>query len=113
MARAVDDEEQQMDIEEGHRGIEAWQGLTVRTREGHVVGRVVGVFADGPLAGRLRVQGAYVLPAHKTGPLVGTAVFAIPRDAVLRRHHDSLELGTSLGTTQARWLMHVAMKKGA
>jgi hypothetical protein len=112
MAPALD-EERQMDTEEGHRDIEAWQGLTVRTREGHVVGKVVGVFAEGPLAGRLRVQGAYVLAAHKTGPLVGTAVFAIPRSAMLRRHQDSLELGTSLHAARARWLMHVTLKKGA
>ena len=52
--------------------------------------RVVGVFADGPRAGRMRVQGAYAPADHKTGPRVGTAVFAIPRGAVLRRHQDSL-----------------------
>ena len=74
-----------MDSEEGLRDIEAWHGLTVRTLEGHVIGRVVGVFAEGPLAGRLRVQGAYVLADHKTEPLVGTAVYAIPRAAVVRR----------------------------
>ena len=102
-----------MDIEEGHRDIEPWQGLTVRTREGHVVGRVVGVFADGPLAGRLRVQGAYAPADHKTGPQVGIAVFAIPRGAVLRRHQDSLVLGTSLSVARGRWLMYVARKKGA
>jgi hypothetical protein len=110
---SVVDEEQQMDIEEGRRHIEAWQGLTVRTREGHVVGRVVGVFAEGPLAGRLRVQGAYAPADHKAGPLLGTPVFAIPRGAVLRRHQDSLVLGTSLSAARGRWLMYVAMKKGA
>jgi hypothetical protein len=78
-----------------------------------VVGRVVGVFAEGPLAGRLRVQGAYVLAAQKTRPRVGTAVYAIPRGAVVRRHQDSLELGTSLSAARGRWLMYVAIKKGA
>jgi hypothetical protein len=112
MAPAVD-EERQMDIEEEYRNIDAWHGLPVRTREGHVVGTVVDVFADGPLAGRLRVRGAYVLAAPKTGPRVGTAVFAIPRGAVVRRHQDSLELGTSLHAARARWLMHVTLKKGA
>jgi hypothetical protein len=112
MAPAID-EERQMDSEEGRRHIEAWQGLTVRTREGHVVGKVAGMFADGPLAGRLRVRGAYTPADHRTGSLVGTAVFAIPRGAVVRRHHDSLELGTSLSTTRARWLMHVILKKRA
>jgi hypothetical protein len=108
----MDLEERQMDLEEGDRDIEAWHGLTVRTREGHVVGRVAGVFAEGPLAGRLRVQGAYARAAYKTGPLVGTAVFAIPPDAVVRRHQDSLELDTSLSAARGRWLMYVAMKKG-
>jgi hypothetical protein len=102
-----------MDSEEGDRDIEAWHGLTVRTREGHVVGRVAGVFTEGPLAGRLRVQGAYARAVHKTGPRVGTAVYAIPRDAVVRRHQDSLELGTSLSAARGRWLMYVAIKKGA
>jgi hypothetical protein len=39
---------------------EGWYGLTVRTHEGAVMavlGVVVGVFAQGPLAGRLCVQG--------------------------------------------------------
>ena len=102
-----------MDIEEGDRDIAAWHGLPVRTREGHVVGRVVGVFADGPLAGRLRVQGACALATHRIGPKVGTVVYAIPHGAVVRRLQDSLELGTSLRVARARWLMYVAMKKGA
>ena len=102
-----------MDSEEGLRDIEAWHGLTVRTLEGHVIGRVVGVFAEGPLAGRLRVQGAYVLADHKTEPLVGTAVYAIPRAAVVRRSQDSLELDTSLSAARGRWLMHITLKQGA
>ena len=93
--------------------IEAWQGLTVRTREGQAVGIVVGVFESGLLAGRLRVQGAYAPADPKTGPLVGTAVFAIPRRAVLRRDQDSLVLNTTLRAVRARWLMHVTLKKGA
>jgi hypothetical protein len=93
--------------------IEAWHGLTVRTREGHAVGIVVGVFESGLLAGRLRVHGAYAPADHKMGPLVGTAVFAIPRRAVVRRDHDSLVLNTTLAAVRARWLMHVALKKGA
>jgi hypothetical protein len=38
---------------------EDWYGLTVRTRDGTVLGVVVGVVAEGLLAGRLRVQGDY------------------------------------------------------
>ena len=33
---------------------EEWQGLTVRTCDGSAVGVVMGVFEDGPLAGRHR-----------------------------------------------------------
>ena len=38
---------------------EDWRGLAVRTRDGTMLGVVVGVFAQGPLAGRLRVHGDY------------------------------------------------------
>ena len=92
--------------------IEAWQGLTVRTREGQAVGIVVGVFESGPLAGRLRVHGAYAPADHKMGPLVGTAVFAIPRRAVVRRDRGSLVLHTTLSAARSRWLMHVTLMKG-
>jgi hypothetical protein len=78
-----------------------------------VVGTVVDVFVDGLLAGRLRVQRANVPAAAKTGPRFGTAVFAIPRAALVRRHQDSLELGTGLHAAWARWLMHVTLTKGA
>jgi hypothetical protein len=37
---------------------EDWCGLVVRTRAAHPFGVVVGVFTDGPHAGRLRVHGA-------------------------------------------------------
>ena len=77
------------------------------------MGIVVGVFESGLLAGRLRVHGAYAPADHKTGPLVGTAVFAIPRRAVLRWDQDSLVLNTTLNAVRARWLMHVTLKKGA
>src|SRR2546423_12706717 len=38
---------------------EDWPGLVVRTRSALRFGVVVGVFTDGPHAGRLRVHGAY------------------------------------------------------
>ena len=64
---------------------EGWYGRTVRTRDGTVVGIVVGVFADGPLAGRLRVHGAYTVTRRQTGPRDVIAVYAIPHHAVVRR----------------------------
>ena len=105
MALAVP-EDRQMDIEE-------WQGLMVRTREGHVVGRVVGVFAEGLLAGRLRVHGNNALGRYPVGSRAGMAVYAIPRQAVVCRLHDSLVLDTTRSVARSRWLMHVTLKKGA
>jgi len=87
-------------------GVE-WQGLTVRTCDGSAVGVVVGVFENGPLVGRLRVHGEHVSVRHKTGPQDGTAVFAIPRRAVVDRQRDSLVLSANLGTVRGKWLMHV------
>jgi hypothetical protein len=43
--------------EEALMSSDGLEGLTVRVRDGQALGVVVGVFADGPLAGRLRVQG--------------------------------------------------------
>ena len=64
---------------------EGWYGRTVHTRDGTVVGIVVGVCADGPLAGRLRVHGAYTVTRRQTGPRDAIAVYAIPHHAVVRR----------------------------
>jgi len=96
-----------VDYGEGHMDREEWRGLTVRTCDGSAVGVVMGVFEDGPLAGRLRVHGEHATVRHKTGPRDGTAVFAIPRRAVAHRHQDSLVLATTLGTVRGKWLMHV------
>ena len=86
---------------------EQWQGLSVRDRDGRPLGIVVDTFAEGPLAGRLRVHGDYVPGRYTAGLQVGTAVFAIPRRAVVHRHQDSLVLATTLGTVRGKWLMHV------
>ena len=94
-------------------GSDEVQGLTVRVRDGQTLGVVVGVFADGPLAGRLRVEGNYVSLGRKRGPQDGIAVYAIPRSAVVRRRQASLLLGVPLSRARARWLMHVALMKGA
>jgi hypothetical protein len=92
---------------------EDWGGLTVRTRDGVVLGGVVGVFVEGLLAGRLLVQGDYALGGCRAGPRPGRAVYAIPLQAVKRQLHDSLVLRTTLSAARARWLMHVTLKKGA
>ena len=91
----------------------ALEGLTVRVRDGRTLGVVVGVFAEGPLAGRLRVHGDHALGGYRAGPRDGMAVYAIPRQAVVRQRHESLVLGTTLSRARARWLMHVALRKGA
>jgi hypothetical protein len=84
-----------------------WYGLKVRTHEGVVVGVVVGVFADGPLAGGLRVQGDETSLGRKRRSRDGIAVYAIPRSAVVRRRQDSLLLGAPQSRARGTWLMHV------
>jgi hypothetical protein len=69
------------------------------------LGIVVGVVAEGPLAGRLQVHGAYV-PSPCVA-LAGTAVYGIPRHAVVSRGHGSLWLGMTPGKAWSRWLMHI------
>ena len=90
---------------------EEWQGLTVRTCDGSAVGVVVGFFENGPLGGRLRVHSDHNSVRYKAGPQVGTAVFAIPRHAVVGRQRDSLVLSASLGTVRGKWLMHVLQQE--
>jgi hypothetical protein len=50
------------------------EGLTVRACDGQTLDVVVGVFAEGPLADRLRVQGANDLGRYPAGPQHGVAV---------------------------------------
>src|SRR5947208_15771728 len=92
---------------ERRRDTQQWQGLTVHVCDGRVLGVVVGVFVDGPLAGRLRVHGAYTPIRHGTGAQGGIAVYAIPCQAEVRRHRDSLVLHASWSVARGRWLMHV------
>jgi hypothetical protein len=68
---------------------------------------VVGVVAEGPLAGWLRVQGDVNSLGRTRGARDGTAVYAIPRSAVVRRRKDSLLLGAPLSRARGTWLMHV------
>jgi hypothetical protein len=91
---------------------EDWLGLTVRARDGREVGAVVGVFTEGPLTGRLRVEGAYTPGGAARGPREGIAVYAIPRRALVRRQRNSLLLDVTLTVARGRWLMHVRQKNG-
>jgi hypothetical protein len=92
---------------------EGWYGLTVRTHEGAVLGVVVGVFAQGPLAGRLCVQGDDTSLGRKRGSRDGITIYAIPRSAVVRRRRDSLVLGAPQSRARGTWLMHVLQAKQA
>jgi hypothetical protein len=91
-------------------GSEDWSGLTVRTRDGTVLGVVAGVFAEGLLAGRLRVQGQY---RHRWVSRTETAVYAIPRSVVLRKRQDSLVLDATPAQARGTWLVHVLRGKQA
>jgi hypothetical protein len=83
------------------------EGLSVRASDGRMIGVVVGTFTDGPLAGRLRVQGTDALRRHRRGAQDSIAIYAIPRRAVARRLGDCLVLAVPLSTARGRWLMHV------
>ena len=89
---------------------ENWDGLVVRTCDGTVLGVVVGVFAEGPLAGRLRVQGEY---RRRWTSWTGTAVYAIPRRAVMRWQQHNLMLNATPAQVRGTWLMHVLQAKQA
>ena len=82
---------------------EDWCGMAVRTRDGTMLGVVVGVFAQGPLAGRLRVHGDY----RRWTSWTGTAVYAIPRHALVRGKQHSLMLNVTPAQARGAWLMHV------
>jgi hypothetical protein len=82
---------------------EDWCGLAVRTRDGTMLGVVVGVFAQGPLAGRLRVHGDY----RRWTSWTGTAVYAIPRHVLVRGKQHSLVLNVTPAQAHGAWLMHV------
>jgi hypothetical protein len=82
---------------------EDWCGLTVRTRDGTMLGVVVGVFAQGLLAGRLRVHGE----CRRWTLWTGTAVYAIPRHALVRGTQHSLMLNATPAQARGAWLMHV------
>jgi hypothetical protein len=69
---------------------------------------MVGVFAEGLLAGRLLVQGDYARGGYRAGPQDGIVVYAIPRSAVLRRRHDSLVLDATPAQARGTWPMDVA-----
>jgi hypothetical protein len=92
---------------------EEWQGLTVRVRDGAVVGVVVGVFPDGSLAGRLRVEGEHAAGRWGRGPRDGVAVSAIPRRAVVRRRRrPSLAGSNMVDITQVRKGMEIHAADG-
>src|SRR2546423_14279924 len=63
---------------------EDWYGLVVRTRSALRFGVVVGVFTDGPHAGRLRVHGTYRFGGGTQAEYQGTLVYAIPPEVVRR-----------------------------
>jgi hypothetical protein len=92
---------------------EGWCGLVVRTHEGAVVGVVVGVVAEGPLAGWLRVQGDATALARKRGSGDAIAVNPSPPSAVVRRRQDSLLLSAPLSRARGTWLMHVLRARQA
>ena len=85
---------------------EARNGLTVHSSDRRVVGGVVGIFRDGVLAGRLRVEGEYSVLPYNGRLQERIAVYAIPPDAV-HEHRGRLVLGVTFQQARGRWLVHV------
>ena len=69
-----------------------WCGLLVRTRALLRFGIAVGVFTEGPHAGRLRVHGPYRVGSGTQAGWQGTLVYAIPREALRRTRRRSVQL---------------------
>jgi hypothetical protein len=84
---------------------EDWRGLVVRTPSRLRFGVVVGVFTDGPYAGRLRVHGAYRFGGGTQAEWQGTLVYAIPREVLRRTRRGSLRLPVEAIAARASWLV--------
>jgi hypothetical protein len=84
---------------------EDWCGLVVRTPSRLRFGVVVGVFTDGPHAGRLRVHGTYRFGRGTQAEWQGTLVYAIPAAALRRTRWGSLQLPVEAMAARAAWLL--------
>ena len=82
-----------------------WCGLIVRTRARLRFGVVVGMFTDGPYAGRLRVQGPYRFGRGTRAEWQSTLVYAIPPEALRRARGGSLQLPVEAMAARAAWLV--------
>ena len=84
---------------------EDWCGLVVRTPSRLRFGVVVGMFTDGPHAGRLRVHGAYRFGRGTQAEWQGTLVYAIPPEVMRRARGGSLQLPVEATAARAAWLV--------
>jgi hypothetical protein len=84
---------------------EDWCGLVVRTRARLPFGVVIGVFKDGPHAGRLRVHGPYRFGSGTQAEWQGTLVDAIPKEALRRTRRGGLRLRMEAMAARAAWLV--------
>jgi hypothetical protein len=83
-----------------------WCGLVVRTRARLRFGVVVGVFTEGPYAGRLRVLGPYRAGGRRgEEPKPCILVYAIPRDAVRLTRRGVVRLPGEAMAARAAWLV--------
>jgi hypothetical protein len=84
---------------------EDWCGLVVRTRARLPFGVVVGMFTDGPHAGRLRVHGPYRFGGGTQAEWQDILVYAIPPDALRHTRRGSLQLPVEAMAARAAWLV--------
>ena len=84
---------------------EDWRGLVVRMPSQIRFGVVVGMFTDGPYAGRLRVHGPYRFGGGTQAEWQGTLVYAIPPEVMRRARGGSLQLPVEAMAARAAWLV--------
>jgi hypothetical protein len=84
---------------------EDWCGLVVRTRARLRFGVVVGMFTEGPYAGRLRVHGPYRFGGGTRAEWQGILVYAIPPEVVWRTRRGVLQLPVEAMAACAAWLV--------
>src|ERR671937_1866097 len=84
---------------------ENWRGRVVRTRARLRFGVVVGMFTDGPYAGRLRVHGAYRFGSGTQAEWQGTLIYAILPEVLRRTRRGSLRLPVEAMAARAAWLV--------
>ena len=96
-----------VDHKGGRVDTEDWLGLIVRARHWRALGVVAGTFAHTPHLECLHVLGEVEGHSSCAWRWTGTAIYAIPRLAVVRRTRHNLVLDATLSEARARWFVGI------